>query len=67
MAGHNVYTTSLENLLIAKNALATRTNPNLDDKRVTILLQSAVMQLRGHGPSMQDQPVQQQPNPVPQQ
>jgi hypothetical protein len=38
MAGHNVYTTSLENLLIAENVLATRTNPNLDDKRVTVLL-----------------------------
>jgi hypothetical protein len=67
MARHNVYTTPLETLLTAKNALATRTNPNLDDQRVAVLLQSAVMQLRGRGESMQDQPVQQQPNPVPQQ
>jgi hypothetical protein len=67
MARHNVYTTLLENLLTAKNALAIRANPNLDDQRVVILLQSVVMQLRGRVPSMQDQPVLQQPNPVPQQ
>jgi hypothetical protein len=66
MAGHNVYTTPLENLLAAENVLATRTNLNPDDQRVAILLQSAIMQLRGRGPSMQDQPIQQQPNPVPQ-
>jgi hypothetical protein len=67
MARHNVYTTLIENLLTTENALATRTNPNLDDQRVVVLLQSVVMQLRGRVPSMQDQPVSQQPNLVPQQ
>jgi hypothetical protein len=47
MAGHNVYTMPLENLLAAKNALATRTNPNPDDQRVVVFLQFAVMQLSG--------------------
>jgi hypothetical protein len=67
MARHNVYITLLENLLTTENVLATRTNPNLDDQRVVILLQSIAMQLRGRVPSMQDQPILRQPNPVPQQ
>lgn len=66
MVGHNVYTTPLANIIAAENALATRMNLNPDDERVAIFLQSAVMQLRGRGPSMQDQPVQHQRDHSPQ-
>lgn len=65
MVGHNVYTTPLANVLAVENALDTRTNPNLYDERVAVLLQPTVMQLRGHGPSMQDQAIQHQRDPAP--
>ena len=54
MAGHNVYTTPLENILAIENALPTRTNPSLEDQRLAVLLQSAALQMKGHGLSIQN-------------
>ena len=68
MAGHNVYTTPLANIMAVENALAARTNPSQDDERLLVFLQSAVMQLKGrNSASMQDPPAQDQRNPAPRQ
>ena len=38
MAGDNVYTTPLANIMAIENALAARTNPSQDDERLQVFL-----------------------------